>query len=161
MPPSARVVELLTAGDYAPLLTRNYASVRPLFPPGTFQGDGPKGLAVREDGKVLRMYTRSSYNNRFERDGQGRLLLHYVCGVAEELRRQRHTAPGAEVRVVISHNARNTPLHDMHAVLVGTFRGVVVRSGPRLRRVTKAIGRVCERMCSPELTMKRRKKAFR
>lgn len=111
----------LIDGHYTSLLSLDGEALRPFFSSFHWEGRPKKGLAVSKDGKVMRVYTTSSYNDTFRSTVGGGVVLHYVCGITEELRRQRLNRKGDPVRVILT-NRRN----DRHAVLRGVFREVRV-----------------------------------
>lgn len=122
-PLTAHEVECLTSGAYVGLLDMAYSTIEPLVRTCLWSGRA-KGLAVSEDGGVMRMSTRSSYNDTFRVYSPGAVVLEYVCGIMEELRRQRLNRRGQQVKVILSSRA------DKHAILYGTFREIRVIQEP-------------------------------
>lgn len=82
-----------------------------------------KGLAVSEDGKVLRMnVTDDGYNDTFTWE-EGELVLNYVCGIDEERRRQNLNVSGDAIRVTLDIPKRTNSI-ERHGVLHGTFKRI-------------------------------------
>lgn len=82
-----------------------------------------KGLAVSRDGTILRMNLEErGYNDQFLWEGE-ECVLKYVCGVAEEQRRQNMLRAGDSIRVNLSRKgSKQTP--ELHAILHGIFKRV-------------------------------------
>lgn len=113
------MADKLVAGEYAPFLVYD-AFPRHVLGEYARRFKTPyraKGLAVSDDGRTLRMNVahRHGYNDRFVFES-GRCVLHYICGVPEEQRRQNLNRAGDPI-VVVLDNSRT----DRHGVLHGTF----------------------------------------
>ena len=118
----------LLAGDVEHFLCfPNYASIVPLIgPTSAFKCRfRTKGLAVAADGKVFRVRLNGhGYNDKFLLENDA-CVLSYVCGNAEERRRQNLNRPGDRVCVELGDG------RDRHAILCGVFKRIEATPDPK------------------------------
>jgi hypothetical protein len=121
-------VQQLIAGDYSSFLCfPDYASIIPRIGRSSdFKCKSrAKTLAVSTSGKVFRMrLNKHGYNDRFVMEDND-CVLSYVCGNAEERRRQCLNRPGDVVCVELGDGK------DRHALLCGVFKRIEASPDPK------------------------------
>jgi hypothetical protein len=94
-----------------------------------FRGSRSKGLAISDDGKVMRLVISDiGYNDRFHMDGHA-IILTYVCGTPEETRRLHQLRKDDLVKVTLDQKEvlgfRGEVLTpERHGILHGRFRRI-------------------------------------
>lgn len=94
-----------------------------------FRGSRSKGLAISDDGKIMRLVISDiGYNDRFHMEGDV-IIMTYVCGTAEETRRLHQLRKGDLVKVTLDQKevlgiGGGVLTPERHGILHGRFQRI-------------------------------------